>query len=68
MAVVKTEGSLTDCNEPLEFIDAAESDGDQQLAPFVTDDAPEKTISGFLLLYLCCVFHATLRAESFGQK
>lgn len=38
---------------PLEPVEAAESDGDQQLDPLLTDDAPETTICFFLLFATC---------------
>ena len=41
MAVTRFEESLTECNEPLEFIDAIESEDDQQLIPILADDTPE---------------------------
>lgn len=40
MTAVRTEESLTECNKALEFMDAAESDGDQQLDPSLVDDTP----------------------------
>ena len=40
MAVNRTEESLTECNETLELIDAAEGDDDQQLIPILAEDSP----------------------------
>lgn len=41
MAITRSEESLTECNEPLEFIDAVENEDDQQLIPILADDTPE---------------------------
>lgn len=53
---VRSEEFLTECDEPLDPMDAAGSDGDQQLERFVTDDAPEKTIADFFRRYSCAVW------------
>lgn len=50
-AAVRSSDSLAECDVPLEPLEAAESDGNQQLDPLLTDDAPETTIS--FLLFVC---------------
>lgn len=59
-AVVRSEEFLTECNEPLELTEAAESDGDQQLEPLLTDDVPEKTISVFFLFFFQLLVRPTV--------
>lgn len=49
MAAVRTEESLTECNKPLEVMDAAECDGDQQLNPSLVGDTPEKDLMLLLI-------------------
>lgn len=68
-AVVWTEGSLPECDEPLELMDAAESDGDQQPDPLLTDDAPEKTFGVFLYSnnYVVCLCFSGSQATGADQ-
>lgn len=56
MAAVRTEESLAECKKPLEVMDAAECDGDEQRDPTpLVDDTPEKELM-FLVNYVTLLY------------